>query len=313
MRSILLRAVLVLTFAGLSAEAFAQRGAIRGKVVDEEGKPVEGVECRVELSGGGGRESTVTTKDSGQFVKNGVPAGTYTITCDKEGYRRLSLATQVSGFEQSDLGQHVLYRLAPGELSEAEHARATELLDEFKSAATSDDHQATLDSLFELAKMLPDNPEITFNIAGTYEKMGDDAKAIEYYTKTAELKPDFYDAWTAIADIQGRLKKWAEASEAASKALALKDTDPIFVFNSAVYAQNGGDTDTAKARYEKALELDPKRVMAYYQLGLIAVSKGANDEALAHFQKFVELAPDDPQAKAAQDVIDALKAKSSQP
>jgi tetratricopeptide (TPR) repeat protein len=295
-----------------SADAFAQRGAIRGKLVDEEGKPVEGVACRVELSGGGGRESTVTSKDNGQFVKNGVAAGTYTITCEKEGYRQLSLATQVSGFEQSDLGEHVLYRLAPGELSEKDHARATELLEDFKDAAASDDYQATLDSLFELQKMLPDNPEIVFNIAGTYEKAGDDAKALEYYTKTTEMKSDFYDAWTAIADIHGRRKEWAEASAAAKKALEIKSTDPIFVFNSAVYAQNAGDMDSAKAGYEKTLELDPKRVMAHYQLGLIAVSKGANDEALAHFEKFIELAPDDPQAKAAQGVIDALKAKSQQ-
>lgn len=312
MRSILRTAVLASTFAVLTGDAFAQRGSLRGKLVDEEGKPVEGVECRAAPKDGGGFSATATSKGDGQFVKGGFKAGDYLISCEKEGYRTLTLSSRVSAFDQSNLGEHVFYRLAPGELSEKQHERATELLEEFKVASNEDDHAETLAKLLELEKMLPDNPELTFNIAGTYEKMGDDAKALEYYGKAVALKSDFYDAWSAIADIHGRRKEWAEAAKAASKALELKATDPLFVFNSAVYAQNAGDVDAAKVGYEKAIALDPKRVMAHYQLGLIAASKGANDEALAHFEKFVELAPDDPQAKAAMDVINALKAKSNQ-
>jgi tetratricopeptide (TPR) repeat protein len=296
----------------VAAEAFAQRGAYRGKLVDEQGNPMEGVVCTAELHGGGGRATSVTTKKNGEFVKAGIPVGNYVVSCDKEGYRPLRLPAQVSSNEQADLGTVTMYRLAPGELSEKDSARATELLEKFNISTKSDDHQATLASLLELAKMLPENPEIQFNIASTYEKLGDMDKALEHYQKAGELKPDFYDAWLSIGDIQGKRKAWPEAAAAMKKAIDLKATDPIALFNYAVYAQNAGDLAAAESAYEKTLAIDPGRAMAHYQLGLMAVSKEQNDAAIAHFEKFLELAPNDPQAQAAKGVIEALKQKKSQ-
>jgi tetratricopeptide (TPR) repeat protein len=295
-----------------AADAFAQRGSLRGQLVDEEGNPLEGITCTIELEEGGGRATSVTTKKNGEFVKAGLQSGNYIVTCEKEGYRRLPIAAPIAAFQLSDLGSSVMYRLAPGELSESQAARAKELLEKFNLSSDSDDHQATLTSLLELSKMMPDNPEINFNIASTYEKLEDQEKALEYYRKAAELKPDFYDAWLAVGDIYGKRKSWAEAAAAMKKAIDLKATDPIALLNYAVYAQNSGDLAAAEAAYRKTLELDPGKALAHYQLGLIEVSKEQNDAAIAHFEKFLELAPTDPQADAAKSVIEALKQKKTQ-
>jgi tetratricopeptide (TPR) repeat protein len=295
-----------------AVDAFAQRGAFRGKLVDEQGNSLEGIVCRAELEGGGGRATSVTTKKNGEFVKAGLQVGNYVVTCEKDGYRTLTLGAQVSSSEQADLGTNTMYRLAAGELSEKDHARATELLKKFNISTESSDHQATLASLFELQKLLPESPEVHFNIASTYEKMGETDKALEYYQKTGELKPDFYEAWLAVADIYGKRKSWTEAAAAMKKAIDLKATDPVAVFNYAVYAQNAGDVEAAAAAYQKTLSIDPNRAMAHYQLGLLAVGKGDNDAALAHFEKFLEVAPDDPQAEAAKGVIEALKQNKPQ-
>jgi tetratricopeptide (TPR) repeat protein len=296
----------------VAAEAFAQRGALRGKLVDENGNPMEGIVCTIELAGGGGRSTSVTSKQNGEFLKAGLQVGNYVVKCEKDGYRPLSLGASVSSSEQADLGTATMYRLAPGELSEKDHARASELLQKFNISTESEDHQATLTSLLELEKMMPESPEIQFNIASTYEKMGEVEKALERYEKSGELKPDFYEAWLAVADIYGKKKSWPEAASAMKKAIDLKATDPIAVFNYAVYAQNAGDVAAAEAAYQKTLEIDPGRALAYYQLGLIEVNKENHEAAIAHFEKFLELAPNDPQAAAAKGVIDALKQKSQQ-
>lgn len=309
MFSIRVSALMTVVFALVAADSFAQRGSLRGRIVGEDGNPIEGVVCSVELSDGG-RSTSAETKDDGQFVRGGLRPGVYTITCEKEGYRKLALSTNVSGFDQANLGERVMYELQPGELSEAEHARATELLEEFNVSTETGDDQATLDSLMELNEMMPDSPEVHFNIASTYEKMEDMDNALVYYTKTTELKPDFYEAWLAIGDIHGKRREWAEAAAAMKKAIDLKATDPVAVFNYAVYAQNAGDSDAAKAGYEQVLTIDPNRAIAHYQLGLIAVGAQENDAALAHFEKFLELEPDHPQAEAAKGVIDALKRES---
>jgi tetratricopeptide (TPR) repeat protein len=300
--TVVLSAVVLL----VGADAFAQRGSLRGKLVGEDGQPVEGVVCSVALDGG--RTYTSKTKKDGTFVRGGLRPGIYTITCEKEGYRPLPLQTQVSGFDQADLGEHVFYRLQPGELSAAEAERANELLKQFNLSADSGDNEATLKALLELDKMMPDNAEVNFNIAGTYEKMGDDDKALEHYKKAAELKPEFFDAWLSVADIYGKRKEWADAEANMKKALDLK-ADPVVAFNYSVYAQNAGDTAAAKEGYEKVVELDPNQALAYYQLGLIAVNEGENATAIAHFEKFLELEPNHPQAEAAKGVIEALKAK----
>ena len=293
-------------FALVAAEAFAQNGSVMGKLVDNQGNPISGVECSIEKSGGG-RRTKATTKDNGSFVKPGLRVGTYSIRCEKEGFRPLALQARVAGSGQGDLGRHVMFPLAEGELSEKDHARATALLGEMTDA--SGDSEETLKKLFELREMMPFSAEILFNIASTYESMEDMENAVKYYTQTADESPELaYDSWLAIGDIHGKARRWADAAAAMKKAMDIKQTNALYMFNYAVYAQNGGDADAATVAYQKTIEMDPNQAVAYYQLGLIAVGQAENDVALAHFEKFILLAPDHDKADEAQGVVDALKA-----
>lgn len=296
-------------FAFVAAEAFAQTGSVMGKLVDDQGNPIAGAECIIELSGGGGRRTKATSKDDGSFARQGIRPGMYTIRCEKDGFQPLALQTEVSSMGRADLGRQVLFPLAEGELSEKDHARATALLADVSGSSESGDDEEALKKLFELYELMPTSSEIVFNIATTYERMGDVENAVKYYTQAAEENPDLaYDSWLAVGDLQGKARQWAEAAAAMKKAMDIKQTDSVAMFNYAVYAQNAGDADAAIVAYEKTIEIDPNQAVAHYQLGLIAVGKAENDVALAHFEKFIELAPDHDKADEAQGVIDALKA-----
>jgi tetratricopeptide (TPR) repeat protein len=202
-----------------------------------------------------------------------------------------------------------MFPMAEGELSEKDHARATTLLAEVNEATESGNDEETLNKLLELYEMMPTSTEILFNIASTYESMGDTENALEYYTQAAEKNPDLaYDSWLAIGDIHGKARQWADAAAAMKKAMDIKQIDAVAMFNYAVYAQNAGDPDAASVAFEKTIEIDPNRAVAYYQLGLIAVGKAENEVALTNFEKFIALAPDHDRVDEAQGVIDALKA-----
>lgn len=296
-------------FALFAVEALAQVGSVLGKIVDEKGNPVAGAECTVQKSGGGGRKMKMTTKDNGSFVKPGLRPGMYSIRCEKEGFRPLPLEVQVSAFGQGDLGTQVMFPMAAGELSEKDHARATALLADVNEATESGNDEETLTKLLELYEMMPTSTEILFNIASTYESMGDTENALKYYADAAEKDPDLaYDSWLAIGDIHGKSRQWADAAAAMKTATDIKAIDPVAMFNYAVYAQNAGDADAATVAYEKTIEIDSSQAVAYYQLGLISVGKADNEAALAHFEKFIALAPDHDKVDEAQGVIDALKA-----
>ena len=296
-------------FAFVAAEAFAQTGSVLGRLVDDQGNAVAGAECTIELSGGGGRRTKTKSKDDGSFVRPGIRPGMYTIRCEKDGFQPLALQTEISSMGQADLGRQVLFPLAEGELSEKDHARATTLLAEVNEASESGNDQETLNKLLELYEMMPTSTEILFNIASTYESMGDTENALEYYTQTAEKNPDLaYSSWLAVGDIHGKARQWADAAAAMKKAMDIKQIDAVAMFNYAVYAQNAGDADAATVAYTKTIEIDPSQAVAYYQLGLISVGQAENEAAVAYFEKFIALAPDHDRVDEAQGVIDALKA-----
>ena len=296
-------------FSSVAAEAFAQTGAVLGRLIDNQDNPVAGAECIIELADGGGRRAKAKSKDDGSFARGGIRPGMYTIRCEKEGFQPLALQTEVSSMGRADLGRTVMFPLAEGELSEKDHARATALLADMTGSSESGDNEEALKKLFELYELMPTSTEIVFNIAGIYESMGDGENAVKYYTQAAEENPELsYDSWLAIGDIHGKATQWADAAAAMKKALDIKQVDSVAMFNYAVFAQNAEDVDAATVAFEKTIEIDPTQAIAYYQLGLIAVGKAENDAALANFEKFIALAPDHDRADEAQGVIDALNA-----
>ena len=114
----------------------------------------------------------------------------YTIRCEKDGFHPLALQTEISSMGLAALGRQVLFPLAAGELSEKDHARATALFADVTDASESGEDEETLKKLFELYEMMPTSTEIVFNIAITYESMGDGEHAVKYYTQAAEENPD---------------------------------------------------------------------------------------------------------------------------
>ena len=55
--------------------------------------------------------------------------------------------------------------------------------------------------------------------------------------------------------------------------------------------QAEGKNDEAIARFQKAIELDPRSAYAYYNWGFALQAEGKNDEAIARFEKAIELDP----------------------
>ena len=85
-------------------------GSLRGSVTDKDFEvPIPGVRLTLVEA----RRATVTNAQ-GQFVFEGVPAGTYTLTADKDGYERKIVAS---------------VSVAPGRLSELRVEMASEVVD----------------------------------------------------------------------------------------------------------------------------------------------------------------------------------------
>ncbi|MBI1760299.1 MAG: carboxypeptidase regulatory-like domain-containing protein [Acidobacteria bacterium] len=90
MENCLVRLFAVILSLGLFATvASAQTSTVRGQVVDELGYAIPG--AKVVLIGADGKERTVTTSVSGEFVVNNMPPGVYSLTADFTGFTPYSL------------------------------------------------------------------------------------------------------------------------------------------------------------------------------------------------------------------------------
>ncbi|KAG2155484.1 TPR-like protein [Suillus clintonianus] len=87
------------------------------------------------------------------------------------------------------------------------------------------------------------------------------------------------------------VKKYDEAIDAYTKAIALDTINPVYYSNRAAAYASKGDHASAILDSEKAIEVDPKFVKAYSRLGHAQYTLGDYKAAAAAFKKGVELDP----------------------
>ena len=79
---------LVLSLVALAAPAFAQGGTLRGKVVDDQNKPVDGAKITM-LETGTNRKFETKTDSKGEWRQIGLSPGNYTVTAEKDGLSQM--------------------------------------------------------------------------------------------------------------------------------------------------------------------------------------------------------------------------------
>ncbi|MDR1006200.1 MAG: tetratricopeptide repeat protein [Bacteroidales bacterium] len=164
-------------------------------------------------------------------------------------------------------------------------------------------------------KIFPDNREIISNLnepdtnfqsAEEWFKKGvaayennDKGKAIEYYRKAIELKPDYADAYFCIGFAY---KRWWEKEDTAieyfKKAIELKpDYAEAYANMGIAYGYWKEEYEKAIECYNKAIELKPDYAEAYVNMGRAYMRwKKQYKKAIECFEKAIALKPDLAQA-----------------
>ena len=83
------------------ADAQMELGVIKGRVVDEAGKPIQGVAIRL-VNVGRGREVTITTDKDGRFYRRGLQVGGYELKVEHQGYQPVSNKIKIAGGTDSN-------------------------------------------------------------------------------------------------------------------------------------------------------------------------------------------------------------------
>lgn len=128
--------------------------------------------------------------------------------------------------------------------------------------------------------------------------------AAQMYRRATEIDPGFAQAWAGLAETDGAIHHFGydrspercdDAREALDRALALAPSTPESLRASAFFEYNcGGDLDTARAAFEKALELWPGDALTMRGMAAVCRRTGEWGRAEHWFRRALSLDPRNP-------------------
>jgi tetratricopeptide (TPR) repeat protein len=314
-------------------------GALQGRVVDENGKPVAGAEVILEHKGDINLKYTVKTNSSGRWARTGLQAagsgqsadamrtvsadpqargvdGTWDITIKKDGMEVLIQGVQVPMGNPRVVDDVVLSKATatpppPANAATAKPSALNSLLNEVNVALNANDFGLATTKLTDIIAKQPKCAVCYVHLGDVYARQKDYPKSEEAFKKAIELdasSADAYDRLAVIYNAQGRMD---QATEAAAKAAELHGAagggNATSAFNAGAILVNSGKFAEAQVQFQRAIRLDPSMAEALYQLGLALVSTGNAAEAIKSLEQYLALAPKGPNAQMARDMLPELK------
>jgi tetratricopeptide (TPR) repeat protein len=279
---------------------------IAAKVVDQDGEPIEGALVTVTSSEVPSfKHSKMTNKRGLSIVTFAVGAAIYDFTIEMEGYQTLTAEVQprvgtieervftlspVGAAVASDTATTVERPAAPTLAS-----RKVRRYNEGVEAQQAGDLEGAMTMFREAAEIDPEFVPAFTGIATVAMEQGNYEEAVKAAEKAVTLDPESYRALQLRYDAYRNL---GDETKAAAAANALRQAGDITeatarTFREAVEAFRAGDSETAKARFRQALDLDPELVAAYSNLAQIYLREGDAARAAAMADEVLRRRPDD--------------------
>ena len=301
LRNRVLGLALILALVSTGALLGAGEGRMLGTVVDEEGKPIEGVKVTVTSPDLSGFEEVRTTNKKGQFSVVFAKAYLeYVYRFEKEGYatREMEVKTNVSGTTRQDFTLHS--GQAPA---------------------------ATVESGASPAAAASNAAIFTFNEGVDAYKAGERELALEKFKAAIEKDSQFPQAYTAMAELLYEMGRYEEAVTAAETAIAqssgeLNALRVMFdahrklgnekeaaeaqaalqaagrateeakrIYNEGVALHKAEDFPAAMAKFEEAVAMDPNLAAAYNALTTVSMQMKDWKKAGEYAEKLLKLEP----------------------
>jgi tetratricopeptide (TPR) repeat protein len=323
-RRMLMTCAMALTLSIAAVPAFAQTGQIKGKVVDADGKPVDGAAV-VLHNEQTNRDLNTKTKKNGEYIQVGLSPGKYKVTATK-GDLSQTLDVDIH-LEMANLD----FKLAPGgrgSMSKEEAAKnkakgeaATKSFNEGVELSNAGKNEEAIAKFNEVIAVIPSCAECYANIGTVQTRAQKYDEAEAAYKKAIELKPDFADAYNGLANLYNTQKKFDQAAEASKKAMELSAASggaaggagaagggsASAAFNQGVILWNASKFPEAKAQFEQAVKLDPNMAEAQYWLGMAYLNTGDQPAAKPKFEAYLKLEPTGKYAETAKSIVASIK------
>jgi tetratricopeptide (TPR) repeat protein len=285
-------------------------GALQGRVVDENGKPVAGAEVILEHKGDVNLKYTVKTNSGGRWARTGLRAvGSGQST---DALRTVGADRQATGGDVLSKGTATPPASAIATPAAAREAAAlSSLLNEVNVALNANDFGLAITKLTDIIAKQPKCAACYLHLGDVYARQKDFPKSEEAFKKALELDATSADAYHGLAVVYNAQGRMEQAAEAAAKAVELHGAagggDATSAFNAGAILVNSGKSAEALVQFQRAIKLDPSLAEAHYQLGVAFLNTGNVAEAIKSLERYLALAPSGPNAQMVKDMLPELK------
>lgn len=290
-----------------TAAAFAQTGAISGKVKGPDGQMVKDALIKIDRTDIKGAYKVKTNK-KGEYFHAGLPLGQYNVTCEIDGAVKDSIrGVRTRLGDPTEVDFDLAQQAAKQQQQQAaiEKAAETGVVDKEVTREMSADQKAALEKqMKERSESMKKNKELndSFNAGMTALAAKQYDAAVEAFTKGSTMDAKQHVIWANLADSykgQATTKTGEEQAavigkglDAWSKALELKPDDPAYHNNYALFLVDGKKYKEAEEELNKAAALDPPKAGTYfYNLGAVLTNRGQLEPAGAAFKKALDADP----------------------
>jgi Flp pilus assembly protein TadD len=322
----------------ISTSALAQQdvgqgtGDLHGKVLDRDGKPLQGAIVRVRSNGTGQVDEGKTNKN-GAFSLVGLTQGKYTASLIVNGQavmqRGVDTGDEIYVAVSQDLPVNFDMRKAPSTpvavalppppanagkpKSDAEKKADQEMRAAFNTgmaALKAQNYDEAVKQLQLASEKNATEPAVFGNLglALLRTKKWDDAAAA--FKKSLALNPADGGVHALLSRALGEAGKVQEALQEAEEGARLDPTKAgESYYNLGAILSEKGKLKQGVELFKKAIEIDPKYAPSYYQLGVAYF--GSTDtipQAVSALEKYLQMEPNGSNAEAAKQLIAAAKA-----
>jgi len=136
------------------------------------------------------------------------------------------------------------------------------------------------------------SPEIHFALGLSYFNRGNFSEAVASFERSVKLQPTFYRAHFDLGRALAKLSKFDEAIKVYKQALAVNPEFFAAHYEIALLLSGQQQTTAAVRHFKETVRLQPGHSDAHYQLGKIYLQQNQRDEAAAEFEKAIQSNPD---------------------
>ena len=286
----------------MALPAVAQpRGKARlsGKVVDEQGQPLEGVIVRAQMSG---QTDILTGKSDkkGEWRIDGLANGDWKVELGKEDLEIASEMVEVRADKAPPLNVTLKKRVDPTAEINGELQRAASIAQTGKIPEARKIYE-------DLLVKYPQVYQLEGMIARTYAAENDVPKALEHLKINLEKEPNNVELKLFNAELLMETGDKAGAKAILDTVDITQVKEPYTYVNYAIGLINDKKGVEAADLLTKLIAQFPSANELYYYRGRAYVSAEKLDEAKADLEKFVTLAPNAKEAPDAKKILEQLK------